>query len=73
MLAYVTICAGCLFEQYFLKQARANSTRDAHARANPGHDVRVTRIRTTRSSLSSFTTNDTIALCPRGSGQDPGT
>jgi hypothetical protein len=46
-LAYVTICADCLHEQYFPKQAQANLARNAHVSANLGHKVRVTRVRHT--------------------------
>jgi hypothetical protein len=46
MATYVTICAGCLYEQYFLKQARANSAKVTHEHAHRGHAVRVTRVRT---------------------------
>ena len=45
MARYVTICMRCPYEQYFVKQARANSARQAHLRINPRHNVRVARVR----------------------------
>jgi hypothetical protein len=45
MATYVTICMGCLYEQYFVKQARANAAKQSHVRINPAHDVRVARVR----------------------------
>jgi hypothetical protein len=45
MATYVSTCASCLHEQVFAKQARANAAQRSHARANPTHAVRVTRVR----------------------------
>lgn len=42
---YVAICAACAYEQYFLKQADANAAQQMHARINPMHEVRVTKVR----------------------------
>jgi hypothetical protein len=54
MATYVTICASCLYEGYFPKQARANSARDAHARVNFGHEVRVARVRVSAYAMSTL-------------------
>ena len=45
VVGYVTICAHCAHEQYFAKEAEANAALAQHRRHQPGHAVRVTRVK----------------------------
>jgi hypothetical protein len=45
VVGYVTICAHCMHEEYFTRQAAANAALAQHQRHHPGHAVRVTRVK----------------------------
>jgi hypothetical protein len=45
VVAYVTICAHCVHEQYFSKQAQANAVLTLHRQLHPTHAVRVVRVK----------------------------